>query len=208
MHRSIKQFVKICSEELPINGPLYEFGSYRVEGQEELANLRPLFKGITYIGSDIRKGPGVDTILDVQAIDLPDESVGTVICCEVFEHITDPKKAIQEIFRILKPSGIAILSAPMHYHIHEEPHDYWRFTPYGMAYLMGVFPSTYIASKGSDYDPYHVMGVGIKGNYDFSPLVARERDWKKIVDVPLRTKIFGAIVSTKKFSENLIKGRK
>jgi SAM-dependent methyltransferase len=199
MIKSVKQFIKICSEELPISEPIYEFGSYRVEGQNELANFRPLFSGIEYIGSDIRVGPGVDTILDVQNINLPDESVGTVICCEVFEHIKDPQKAIREIYRILKPSGLAIISAPMHYHIHEEPNDYWRFTPFGVKYLLSIFQSKYINSKGSNYNPYHVIGVGIKGDFDFSKLVNRENEWKHIIDVTLGIKLFSIVVSTKKY---------
>jgi len=199
MIKSVKQFIKICSEELPISEPIYEFGSYRVEGQDELANFRPLFSGLEYIGSDIRVGPGVDTILDVQNINLPDESVGTVICCEVFEHIKDPQKAIREIYRILKPSGLAIISAPMHYHIHEEPNDFWRFTPFGINYLLNIFQSKYINFKGSSYDPYHVIGVGIKGDFDFSKLANRENEWKQIVDITLWDKLFSIIVLTKKY---------
>jgi SAM-dependent methyltransferase len=207
MYRSVKQFIKICTEELPISEPIYEFGSYRVEGQDELADLRSLFRDRHYIGSDIRQGPGVDILLDVQKIDLPDESAGTVICCEVFEHITDPRAAIQEIYRILKPGGIAIISSPMHYHIHEEPHDYWRFTPYGMKFLLSPFPSKYVIPKGSTYDPYHVIGVGVKGDTDFSDLRKRENEWMHITDVSLSTRIFSGIVSAKKKVTKLLMGR-
>jgi SAM-dependent methyltransferase len=207
MYKSVKRFIKICTEELPISEPIYEFGSYRVEGQDELADLRPLFRGFEYVGSDIREGPGVDTILDVQNINLPDESVGIVICCEVFEHIKDPQKAIREIYRILKPGGIAIISAPMHYHIHEEPNDYWRFTPFGISYLLNMFQSRYINSKGPNYDPYHVIAVGIKGDFDFSKLVNRENEWKHIVDVTIGDKLFSFIVSTKKSIAKIFLGK-
>jgi len=198
MYRSVKQFIKICTEELPLAEPVYEFGSYRVEGQNELANLRALFPNKQYIGSDIRPGPGVDMILDVQKIALPDESAGTVVCCEVFEHITDPQSAIREIYRILKPGGTAIISSPMHYHIHEEPHDYWRFTPYGMKFLLSPLSAHYVIAKGSPYDPYHVVGVGVKGDVDFTVLRKRETEWVHIRDVPISTRILAGIVSAKK----------
>lgn len=206
MYASVRQFIKICTEELPIIGTVYEFGSYQVNGQRELADLRPLFKNVKFIGSDIRDGPGVDIIFDVQDIQLPNECADAVICCEVLEHIKNPQKAAQELHRILKIGGVAILSAPMHYHIHEEPNDYWRFTPFGMGHLLNIFQSKYVAVKGSDYDPYHIIGVGIKGNFDFSRLKSRENEWKHIVDEMAGYKLFRSVVRTKKGIERIILG--
>jgi len=60
MRPTIRRFVDAVAQTLPIGEPIYEFGSYRVEGQEELADLRPLFPGKEYIGCDLRPGLGVD----------------------------------------------------------------------------------------------------------------------------------------------------
>ncbi len=62
--------MRICAKHLPIREPLYEFGAYRVQGTPE-EDLRPLFEGMEYIGSDMREGPGVDQVLDLHDIDLP-----------------------------------------------------------------------------------------------------------------------------------------
>jgi ubiquinone/menaquinone biosynthesis C-methylase UbiE len=54
----------------------------------------------------------------------------------VLEHVSDPKKAIQEMGRVLKPGGIIIISAPMTWPLHEEPYDFFRYTLHGLRHLM------------------------------------------------------------------------
>ena len=67
-----KAFCRLVAETFDCPGPVFEFGSYQVEGQEGYANLRGLFPGKPYVGCDMRPGPGVDRVEDVTAIRLPD----------------------------------------------------------------------------------------------------------------------------------------
>ena len=77
----------------------------------------------------MRPGPGVDRVEDVTAISLPDESAGTVLCIETFEHVFEVSKAFDEVFRLLKPGGIFVITSPLNFRIHGYPDDYWRMTP-------------------------------------------------------------------------------
>ena len=129
MRQTIKDLVSIVVSTLPIKEPIYEFGSLQVSGQEGFADLRPLFPGKEYVGVDMRQGIGVDQILNLHKINLPQESVGTVICLDTLEHVEYPHRALEEIHRVLKPDGIAIISSVMYFPIHDHPDDYWRFTP-------------------------------------------------------------------------------
>ena len=45
MRQVVKDFAAIVSGLLPIEEPVYEFGALRVGGQEDFADLRPLFAG-------------------------------------------------------------------------------------------------------------------------------------------------------------------
>ena len=64
MRQSIRRFVELCSQTLPISGPLYEFGALQVANDGPTENLRPLFTDNEYIGCDMRPGAGVDRNLD------------------------------------------------------------------------------------------------------------------------------------------------
>lgn len=66
----------------------------------------------SYKTADLFK-PGVDLRLDLCAINLPDELVDLVLCLHVLEHVPDDRKAMSEIRRILRPSGVAVLMVPM-----------------------------------------------------------------------------------------------
>ncbi|MFZ2087570.1 MAG: methyltransferase domain-containing protein [Desulfobaccales bacterium] len=68
------------------------------------------------------------------ARDLPfaDASFDGVLCSQVLEHVDRPEEVIGELGRVLKPGGTGLISVPFFYNLHMEPHDYFRFTPYGI----------------------------------------------------------------------------
>ena len=164
MRQNIKDFANIVSTILPIIEPIYEFGSFQVLEQIGFADLRPLFPNKEYIGCDMREGPGVDKILNLHAIDLPYESVGVVLCFDTIEHVEFPRKALEEIHRILMPNGIAVISSVMNFPIHDYPHDYWRFTPEAFKSILRPFSSSFVGFQGSKHFPHTVVGIGFKGD--------------------------------------------
>lgn len=73
---------------------------------------------------------------DAQALPLRTGSIDTVAMLEVIEHIPDPDRALGEVRRVLRPGGLLILSAPFAYPLHDQPHDYRRFTDHGLTWLL------------------------------------------------------------------------
>lgn len=57
--------------------------------------------------------PGKLKKLDITNIDYPDESFDIVICNHIMEHIPDDLRAMSEVFRVLKKSGMAVLMVPI-----------------------------------------------------------------------------------------------
>lgn len=53
----------------------------------------------------------------------------------VFEHLEEPRQALDECFRVLKTGGLLYLTTNTAWHLHEEPRDFYRFTKYGLQYL-------------------------------------------------------------------------
>ncbi|MDG3004726.1 class I SAM-dependent methyltransferase [Paludisphaera mucosa] len=157
-----KAFCRLVAETFDCPAPIVEFGSYQVEGQEGYANLRGMFAGKPFIGCDMRPGPGVDRIEDVSAVAMPDASAGAVLCLETFEHVFEVRRAFDEVFRILKPGGVFVITSPLNFRIHAYPDDYWRMTPSCLKRMMRPYDARIVGSQGFRSFPHSVMAMGIK----------------------------------------------
>jgi len=157
-----KTFCRLVTETFDCPGPIFEFGSYQVEGQVDYADLRALFRGKDYVGCDMRPGPGVDRVEDVSAIGLPDASAGTVLCIETFEHVFEVRRAFDEVFRILKPGGLFVITSPLNFRIHGYPDDYWRMTPNCLRRMLEPYAARLTGYQGYHKFPHSVMGLGLK----------------------------------------------
>jgi SAM-dependent methyltransferase len=93
-----------------------------------------------YVGVDLPPPSGVQRCPNVWASGLNLPFVGkcfdTVLCVQVLEHTPQPQRLMEEALRVLKVGGQFILTAPQTWGLHEEPHDYYRFTQYGLRYLL------------------------------------------------------------------------
>lgn len=162
MQKSIYQFMRLCALHLPVREPIFEFGAYQV-GRSEEEDLRGLFPGVSYVGCDMRAGPGVDRVLDLHALALPDGAAGCAICLDTLEHVEHPRRAVDEMHRILQADGLLIISSVFEFPIHSYPDDYWRFTPSGFASLLKPFHHREIFSFGrSELSPQCVVAVAFK----------------------------------------------
>lgn len=94
-----------------------------------------------YIGVDWPEGchgaAGVDIFADLTGpFPASDCFADTVVCFQVIEHIPEPGAFLAECRRILKPGGNLFITTPFMWRVHEAPHDYYRFTRYGLQHLL------------------------------------------------------------------------
>lgn len=159
MNHFLRGVVQAVHETFDLTGPVLEIGSYQVEGQERLIDLRSLFAGKQYTGLDLRPGPGVDLVADVEALPLPDRSVGTVVALNAFEHVRRFWKGFDELHRVLRPDGAILVSIPFHFRIHNYPADYWRFTPAALEVMLEPYPNKIIGWHGARHRPANVWAL-------------------------------------------------
>jgi SAM-dependent methyltransferase len=91
------------------------------------------------IGLDIRRGRDVKVLGDAQGLCFTDGVFDVVLCTEVLEHLPEPQRAIDEMFRVLRPGGTLLLTTRFLFPIHDAPNDYFRFTKYGLRHLLRRF---------------------------------------------------------------------
>ena len=85
-----------------------------------------------YIKLDINPDSSADIMGSIEIIPLEGNSVDSIVSTQVLEHVKNPQKAIHEFYRVLKPGGYCMVTAPQLNELHEEPHDYFRFTKFGL----------------------------------------------------------------------------
>lgn len=71
-----------------------------------------------------------DFLSELPKLDIPSNSIDTIISFSVLEHVSEPFETIKEFKRVLKENGIFIISVPQYWHLHGEPYDFLRFTKY------------------------------------------------------------------------------
>ena len=162
-HNLIYAVVSDLVQRLELVDPIVEFGSMQVEeGQPN--DLRPLFTGRQFIGTDLRDGPGVDRVEDLRELSFRDGEVGTALCLDTLEHCADPIAAGRELRRVVSPDGgMCVISSVMLMPIHGYPNDYWRFTPEGFKLLLDGFDDLDVAWMGDPTIPFWLFGIASKG---------------------------------------------
>lgn len=113
-----------------LNGPVLDVGA------GEQPYRRYLKNGDDYVSMDLSEGRGAEIVGSVLDIPLESDSFEGIICTEVIEHVDDPQSAIRELLRVSKPGGLLYLTAPMSWGLHYEPHDYFRYTKYGLSSML------------------------------------------------------------------------
>src|SRR4051794_36042607 len=105
MNQFLRGVARACFETFELPGPVVEIGSYQVAGQEDLIDLRSFFPGRSYVGVDMRHGPGVDVVANVESLPMKSGTVGTVVALSTFEHVTRFWRGFEEVYRVLRPDG-------------------------------------------------------------------------------------------------------
>ena len=120
-----------------------------------------------YVGLDIEGSLHRRHDLQFNGRDIPldEHSVDTAIATEVLEHCPEPAQLLREIRRVLKPGGLFFFTVPFFWPVHEAPHDFFRYTPFAMKYLLeqaGLSEINIRAHSGWDASLAQMLGLWLK----------------------------------------------
>lgn len=108
---------------------------------------------------DIDPERNPDVLGDLCIYDFGHQKYDIVIIAEVLEHLYAPQLGIDNIFKILNSGGKLILTTPFILPLHDRPYDYFRFTKYGLAYLLRNFEKIEIRERNSYFEAIDVLWV-------------------------------------------------
>lgn len=132
-----------------INGRVVDLGCGTSPYKKDILELANEYIGVDWDNSLHNVNP--DVVADLsKEFPFENEFADTLISFQVLEHLPTPQLYLFECYRILKPGGYLLLSVPFQMGIHEAPYDYFRYTRYGLEYLLSEagFRGTVIDETG------------------------------------------------------------
>lgn len=113
------------------DGKILDAGAGRLAYRSILKNY---FK--EYVSTDFTKTHSdLSVISDIEKLPFKKNEFDMVLCTEVLEHVPHPWIAINELYRVLKTDGIAIITVPHLAYLHNMPYDFYRYTEHGLRTL-------------------------------------------------------------------------
>ena len=123
------------------------------------APWRELLNDAEYVGADVeaagefgmrRKAHII--YYDGNTLPFEDGSFDHLLCTEVLEHVPEPRRLLADLNRVLRVGGSLVLTVPWSARLHHVPHDYARFTRFGLVLLLQAagFSNIVIEERGND----------------------------------------------------------
>jgi len=129
--RHIDAFVAAHAQMLA--GRVIDYGCGNKPFEELLVNATAL------VGVDIEQSSErrVDVLIRPRdELPFPGGWFDNGLCTEVLEHCEDPGEVLRELGRVIRPGGCLLISTPFVWPLHEEPRDFFRFSPHALRYLL------------------------------------------------------------------------
>jgi SAM-dependent methyltransferase len=134
--------------EVSIEDAVAEFGRSLPDGARVLdagageGSYRNHFSRQQYCGFDLGIGDttwnysNLDAIGDLAALPFPDGTFDACLSIVTLEHVPRPRRVVCEMVRTLAPGGRLLIVAPLEWEEHQQPHDYFRYTRFGLEMLL------------------------------------------------------------------------
>jgi len=133
---SIYRIMREHAQTLPYRGRVVDLGCGSAPYRDIILDIAEEYIGVDWENS-MHDQSKVDVFADLsKRLPFEDDYADTVVSFEVLEHLPEPDFFLCECNRILKPTGLLFMTVPFMWHVHEEPHDYFRYTQYGLRYLL------------------------------------------------------------------------
>jgi SAM-dependent methyltransferase len=131
----IEAAVEVFAREIPAGARVLDAGAG--EGQYARHFTRHRYCGVDLaVGDALWNYSRLDVRADLTALPFRAGVFDAALHIVTIEHLPEPACALAEMARSLKPGGVLLVAAPHEWEVHQTPHDYYRYTRYGLTYLL------------------------------------------------------------------------
>jgi len=158
-------------------------------GAGNFSRYQDLFDFDEYVRMNVASGKNTDVTGRAEAIPFPNNSFDSIICTQVLGDVYELSKAFGEFYRVLRPTGIILITESLFDPLHDEPYDFWRFTEYSLCRLArdARFEIEVLEHRGG----YWSIMAQLKARYWIERLDANKKWFARILSFKL--KIFGTL---------------
>lgn len=110
-----------------------------VGGGEEGDGMSTALDQFQLVETDVALTPLTSIVCDGHELPFAPQSFDAVVAQAVLEHVVDPYKCVEEIWRVLKPGGLVYAETPFMQQVHSGKYDFTRFTELGHRRLFRKF---------------------------------------------------------------------
>ncbi|MDP2760793.1 MAG: methyltransferase domain-containing protein [Sideroxyarcus sp.] len=118
-----------------VRGVVYDLGCGKRPYERDILRVAECYVGVDW--SNTLHGLSADIVADLnKPLPIENEVADSVTSFQVMEHLCEPQVMLDEAFRILRSGGAVYITVPFQWWIHEAPYDYFRYTRYGLKYML------------------------------------------------------------------------
>ena len=127
----VTRFVRKVAETLPAKSLVLDAGAGECVYKRFFKNH--IYKSIDLgVGDSNWNYKNLDYVGPLHKMPIGDGVFDAVLCTQVLEHLEWPRESVKEMYRVLKPGGRLFLTVPMAQVEHQVPHDFFRYTSFGL----------------------------------------------------------------------------
>ncbi|MDR2728179.1 MAG: methyltransferase domain-containing protein [Chitinispirillales bacterium] len=128
----LQKEIEYYADKLPVDSMVLDAGGGMCAYKQHFTHCNYESADFAQMGLNYDK---LSYICDLTKIPVDDNRYDFILFTQVMEHVPEPELVLYELLRILKPLGKIFCSAPVFYHEHGAPYDFYRYTYFGLKYL-------------------------------------------------------------------------
>ena len=142
LHRYLLHFDHVLEDAVRDFALMIAPGSLVLDAGAGEARHARYFSAHRYVPVDLAVGDAawdytrIQALADLTSMPFRADTFAAVLNIVTLEHVREPGRVVAEIGRVLRVGGRVLFVVPLEWEVHQAPHDYFRYTQFGLKHLL------------------------------------------------------------------------